>query len=392
RAGARLGDLEENSPRLFGSIAQVARTNTHFLDGPNMRKVLETSTVSLESLKRSAKGETLYLCLPQRYMDTHYRWLRMMVTLTVTAAERDPYQPRSGHPVLMMLDEFPALKRMRVLENAAAQIAGYGVKLSFVVQTLAQLKDLYKDNWETFVANSGIKLFSCNDDHFTRDYVSKLIGDEDVVLSTATGSKSEGRSESYGYGSSSTSSGGTSWSSGSNGQPVVSTNSGWSHTSTHNRTYGRSSTETHGYSSSIHKRPLLAPDEVGRAFGNRNNPKALVLLSGHQPVAVHRTLYYREPVMAGYYGWHPNHARPATIAAIHAQRDLEARKQAEADASEAAALKRQRDERERRRLKEENEKKREELRENRKDLIYTVVMAAMTFVLVVRMIHDKFFQ
>src|SRR5690606_28157338 len=138
------------------------------------------------ALKYSIKGETLYLCLPQRYMDTHYRWLRLMVTLVTTEMERNPSQPRSVHPVLMMLDEFAALKRMRVLENAAAQIAGYGVKLAVIVQTLTQLKDLYKDNWETFVANAGVKLFACNDDHFTRDYVSKLIGEEDILLHTQT--------------------------------------------------------------------------------------------------------------------------------------------------------------------------------------------------------------
>ena len=40
-------------------------------------------------------------------------------------------------------------------ETAAAQIAGYGVKLFFVLQSLEPLKAVYKDNWETFLANSG---------------------------------------------------------------------------------------------------------------------------------------------------------------------------------------------------------------------------------------------
>src|SRR6185436_13647045 len=108
----------------------------------------------------------------QRFMETHSRWLRMMVTLTITEMERLKQRPASNYPVLMVLDEFPALRRMRVVENAAAQIAGFGVKLLFAVQTLAQLKDIYRDNWETLVANAGVKLFFCNDDHFTRAYVS----------------------------------------------------------------------------------------------------------------------------------------------------------------------------------------------------------------------------
>ena len=32
----------------------------------------------------------------------------------------------------MVLDEFAGLKRMEVIENAVAQIAGYGVKLFFL--------------------------------------------------------------------------------------------------------------------------------------------------------------------------------------------------------------------------------------------------------------------
>ena len=67
------------------------------------------------------------------------------------------------------------------LRTPPAQIAGFGVKMVFVAQTLAQLKDVYKDNWETMVANAGVKIFFCNEDQFTREYVSKLAGDIETV-------------------------------------------------------------------------------------------------------------------------------------------------------------------------------------------------------------------
>jgi len=41
-------------------------------------------------------------------------------------------------PALMVLDEFAGLKRMEVIEHAVAQIAGYGVKMFFVLQSLEQ--------------------------------------------------------------------------------------------------------------------------------------------------------------------------------------------------------------------------------------------------------------
>jgi type IV secretory pathway TraG/TraD family ATPase VirD4 len=44
------------------------------------------------------------------------------------------------------------------LGNASAQLAGFGVKMVFIVQALGQLKELYKDTWETFIANAGVIL------------------------------------------------------------------------------------------------------------------------------------------------------------------------------------------------------------------------------------------
>jgi type IV secretory pathway TraG/TraD family ATPase VirD4 len=322
RAGVNLLDLRETSPRLFGSIVQVARTNTRFIDGDGMRTVLKRSTFKLSDLKRSKKGETLYLCLPQRYMETCFYWFRMMVSLITSEMERAAYRPQTGHPVLMLLDEFAALKRMRTIENAAAQIAGFGVKLVFVVQTLGQLKEHYKDNWETFIANSGVKLFSCNDDNFTREYVSKLIGDEDVVLHTRTTSQTKGTSQSNTAGSSYSESSGSSWSFG-NGQMSSSSNFGHSRSSNASATLGLSASETSGCSSTIHKRPLLTPDEVGRKFGDRQTPFTLVLLSGQQPATLRKTMYFRDSAMVGSYGWHPDHAKPIRLADLRAQRAAE---------------------------------------------------------------------
>jgi hypothetical protein len=119
-----------------------------------------------------------------------------MIALTVTEMEKVRGQPVTGHPVLMLLDEFAGLKRMEVIENAVAQIASYGVKLFFVLQSLEQLKAVYKDNWETFLANSGLKVFFNLEDHFSREYVSKLIGETEVIREVRSASDSTSESES----------------------------------------------------------------------------------------------------------------------------------------------------------------------------------------------------
>jgi len=184
-----------NAPKEYESVLQTANRNTEFLDSPAMQRVVGDSDFQLSELKTRPEGLSLYLCLPQRYMNTHYRWLRMMIALTVTEMEKVRGRPAAGHPILMVLDEFAGLKRMEVIENAVAQIAGFGVKMFFVLQSLEQLKGVYKDNWETFLANSGLKVFFNVEDNFSRDYVSKLIGETEVVREVRSSNESVSASE-----------------------------------------------------------------------------------------------------------------------------------------------------------------------------------------------------
>jgi DNA phosphorothioation-dependent restriction protein DptG len=111
---------------------------------PPMQRCLKKSDFKLSELKTRPEGMTLYLSLPQRFMNTHHRWLRMMVTLTTTQMEITRGNPATGHPVLMILDEFAGLKRMEAIEKGVAQLAGFGVKLFFVLQSLEQLKGTYQ--------------------------------------------------------------------------------------------------------------------------------------------------------------------------------------------------------------------------------------------------------
>ena len=75
--------------------------------------------------------------------------------------------------MLMVLDEFPVLGYMRTIEAAAGQIAGFGVKLWTIVQDITQLQRLYRDSWETFVANSGVVTAFANTDGSTLKYLSE---------------------------------------------------------------------------------------------------------------------------------------------------------------------------------------------------------------------------
>jgi type IV secretory pathway TraG/TraD family ATPase VirD4 len=345
-----------NSPKQFESVLQVANRNTEFIDSPAMQRCLQASDFDLAGLKTSREGMSLYLSLPQRFMSTHYRWLRMMISLTVSEMEIVRGRPAAGFPVLMVLDEFAGLKRMEVVEHAVAQIAGYGVKLFFVLQSLEQLKAVYKDNWETFLSNSGLKIFFSLDDHFSREYVSKLVGETEVIKELHSESESESQTVGLARSLSSTlgtsqsrsrsrgQSGGTSesksrswgdssgkswrwggsmgllhkdegasrgqnrsrsWTKGSQRGWSDSVTDGTSSSETHgtseseSRSFGRSLTQ--GTSESVHRRALIHPDEIGHVFArvdDREEPTypglELVIISGQRPMPLRRVHYYED--------------------------------------------------------------------------------------------------
>lgn len=167
----------DKSERELGSVLSTAREQTRFLDSRPLARTLQASSVKLSDLKKRAM--TIYYCLPAGRLATHYRWLRLAITLGLLELERDPTVP--DHPVLFLLEEFAALQYMRPIERAAGFMAGFGVRLWSVLQDISQLKALYPKSWETFVGNAGVIQAFGNMDLATTDYLSKLLGTTQVV-------------------------------------------------------------------------------------------------------------------------------------------------------------------------------------------------------------------
>jgi type IV secretory pathway TraG/TraD family ATPase VirD4 len=395
--GLRFRTMMKSSDKTFDGVLQSVDLHTEFLDSPAMQRCLAKSDFKLSELKSRPEGMTLYLSLPQRFMNTHHRWLRMMVVLTTTQMEITRGNPATGHPVLIVLDEFAGLKRMEAIEKGVAQLAGFGVKLFFVLQSLEQLKGTYPGHWETFLANAGLKVFFSIEDHFTREYVSKLAGETEIIRELRSAnesnaenqSRSDGRSrtetlsESQTHGTSSSQTKGTSQStntsrttgvnqssssnktfgenasSGSSFGPSgssFSSSRGSSHSASYGNTAGFSSSTSRGFtdgtsrsdtrgksysetlgvsgaagtsqtttqgtsrtagtgrSETVHRRPLIQPDEVGRFFArcdDKNNPLypglALVMVTGANPLMVRRTHYFEDLQFIDRFSPHPDH-------------------------------------------------------------------------------------
>jgi type IV secretion system protein VirD4 len=314
-AARSITDMGENER---GSVLSTARRNTKFIDSPWMRRCLQGSghglALDIDRLKSDPGGLTLFVCLPARFLPTHARFMRLVLNLIFYRMEAQGLtQPACGHPVLMVLDEAAALGRMEAVEKAAGLMAGFGVKLWTILQDLGQLKRHYKESWETFLGNAGILQFFANSDMTTLEWLSKRLGETELIRETNSRStssssnisRSQSRTEQSGWSNSAGLSSGTSdmaelqrLSSRDGGGGLVPAlarfgASGTGHSQGHTSQEGRSGGESlqQGDSSSsgsgmsdtlaegIHRTALMTPDEVARLF-DRDTMRQIVLISG----------------------------------------------------------------------------------------------------------------
>ncbi len=189
-AGARCLQKEE---KLLSNVMATLQSQTHFLDSPRIRDSLMRSDFSFADLK--TKPMSIYLVLPSDQLDSHGRWLRLLIQQGLSVNARN-IEVQPDHPVLFILDELPALGRLSMVEKAFGLMAGYGIKLWAIAQDLSQLKRIYGDGWETFISNAGAIQYFGSRDKFTADYFSSLCGVNTVwSLSSAIGN-TVGRSNS----------------------------------------------------------------------------------------------------------------------------------------------------------------------------------------------------
>jgi type IV secretion system protein VirD4 len=84
------------------------------------------------------------------------------------------------HRLLMLLDEFPALRKMEIIQDALAYVAGYGIKIMLICQDLRQLQGVYGEN-ETIVAGCHVRIAYGPTDERTAKRLEEMVGQTTVA-------------------------------------------------------------------------------------------------------------------------------------------------------------------------------------------------------------------
>ena len=249
REGA--GRMQQKADRELSGVLSTVQSYTHFLSSPRMEQVLTQTEFSMGGVVQD--NLSLYLVLPMEHLTAFAPWMRLMVACAYYACTHDViHRERSEHRILFMLDEFANLGYMSNIKSAFSLGGGYGVTMWLILQDLAQLKQAYRDEWESFVANSDVFQAFAIQDPFSADKVSRMLGQTTVwQRKTRKSTRREG------------------------GRLI--------------RDYDEDS------------RPLLRPEELRRLHPDRS----ILLVRPYQPIAATKIRYYRDEHFSGRWDKNP---------------------------------------------------------------------------------------
>jgi type IV secretion system protein VirD4 len=174
-----------DTDRLTNDIRKTVSTRLAAWDNPIISAATSTSDFDLRDLRR--KPMTIYVSVSPGNMPRLRPLLRLFFDQLVNLnSDRTPAQdPTIKVPALVLLDEFARLHRMDALAEAAQFLRGYGLRLSFVIQNKAQIREIYgKDGAADIFDNLGAEIvFGTADPDLTKELEERL-GDNTVMFTT----------------------------------------------------------------------------------------------------------------------------------------------------------------------------------------------------------------
>jgi type IV secretion system protein VirD4 len=140
------------------------------------------STFKLEELLEETT--TLYICVPEEFLDHYSRWMRVMVGCVLnTLTRQKDRQPL--HKVMLLLDEVRVLGRLDQLEHQAGLLRAYCIPV-LIWQNLPQIRAVYRDGADAFMATATCRAFFGTEDDITGTHVASMLGNT-TTFSTSMG-------------------------------------------------------------------------------------------------------------------------------------------------------------------------------------------------------------
>ncbi|MCE2661051.1 MAG: type IV secretory system conjugative DNA transfer family protein [Rubrivivax sp.] len=228
-------------------LATLSAPLTLFAD-PLVDAATSGDDFDLRALRR--ERISVYLVIPANRLAESAVLLNLFFAQTIhqNTDELPQHNPALKHSCLLLLDEAAAVGRITVLSKAIGFLAGYGLRVLTVVQSMSQLESVYgRDDARTFATNHAVQiLFAPREQRDANEY-SEMLG------TFTQRERSNGRSVSSG---------------------------------------ARGSSTSNSVNESSQRRPLLLPQE----FKELGADKEVIVLENHKPILANKIRYHDDPV------------------------------------------------------------------------------------------------
>jgi type IV secretion system protein VirD4 len=175
-----------------GSVLSSAKTYLTLVKDPIIAENTRRSDFRVMDLMNHARPVSLYIVT--RGGDKER--LRPLVRLLLTMAMRQlmgvelkyengqPLMPHR-HRLLMMLDEFPSLGRLQIIQDALPKCAGYGIKAFLAAQNREQMFNAYGAH-QSITSNCHVRIVYAPNEWESAEWISRMIGNTTIVKEDVT--------------------------------------------------------------------------------------------------------------------------------------------------------------------------------------------------------------
>lgn len=187
-------DMMDRPEEEAGSVLSTAKSYLSLYRDPVVRENISDSHFRIRDLMHHDDPVSLFIVTrptdKARLRPLIRILLNMIVRLLADRIEFEGGRPKPvyKHRLLMMLDEFPSLGRLEILQESLAFLAGYGIKCYLVCQDINQLKSSrtgYGQD-ESITSNCHIQNAFPPNRVETAEHLSKLTGQTTIVKEQVT--------------------------------------------------------------------------------------------------------------------------------------------------------------------------------------------------------------
>jgi len=187
-------DMLDRPEKEAGSVLSVTKSFLSLYRDPVVAQNTAVCDFRIKDLMHHDHPVSLYIVTQPNDKERLRPLVRLMISMVVRLlADKMDFEngrPKAHykHRLLMMIDEFPSLGKLDILQESLAFVAGYGIKCYLICQDLNQLKrnDIGYGQDESITSNCHIQNAYAPNRIETAEHLSKLTGQTTIIKEQIT--------------------------------------------------------------------------------------------------------------------------------------------------------------------------------------------------------------